>query len=113
MSTLDALLAGGQALAVNHGAVDFCINTGLLYGPGVVLTGAVVATWRAAWWGIDRCDQWKADRADRRRYTARATRLNQVADRADAFLAMPDNLVTARLEAHYAATPNHAQEEGR
>lgn len=113
MTNLDALLAGAQALTTNHTAVDYLINTGLLYGPGVLLTAAAVATWRAAWWGIHRHDQWRADRAERRHYTAVATRLHQVADRADAFLAMPEDLVNARLEAHYAATPDHAQEEGR
>ncbi|MFG3136059.1 hypothetical protein ACGFZA_07530 [Streptomyces sp. NPDC048211] len=103
MSTLDALLAGGQALTVNHGAVDYCINTALLYGPGVVLTAAVVATWRAAWWVIDRCDQWRSDRADRRRYTAVAARLHQVADNTDRLIATAgDELAEQLLQQIYA-----------
>ncbi|MCX5138361.1 hypothetical protein [Streptomyces sp. NBC_00338] len=112
MNTLDAFVAGGQALTVNHTAVDYCINTGLLYGPGVALTAAAVASWRTGRWVLNRIHH-RIEEQARRDYTARAARLHQVADRADAFLAMPEDLVTARLEAHYSATPDHAQEEGR
>lgn len=111
MNNLDALLAGGQALTVNHGAVDFCINTGLLYGPGVVLTAAVVATWRAAWWGIDRCDQWKADRANRRRYTAVATRLNQVADNTNRIIATAGQHLAEQLLQQIYANDTHEGEK--
>ncbi|MDP5310458.1 hypothetical protein [Streptomyces poriferorum] len=110
MSTLDALLAGGQALAINHGAVDYCINTGLLYGPGVVLTAAVVAAWRAAWWGIARCDQWKSDRANRRHYTAVATRLHQVADNTDRLIADAGDELAEQLDQQIYANDTHEGE---
>ncbi|WP_148016494.1 hypothetical protein [Streptomyces sp. OR43] len=88
---------------------DYLINAGLLYGPGLLLAAGTAGAWRTGWWIRDRHQA----RIDKQTYTARAARLNRVADRADAFLAMPEDLVTARLEAHYAATPNHAREEGR
>ncbi|MBQ1118467.1 hypothetical protein [Streptomyces sp. C3-3] len=103
MSDLDTFLAAGQALAAVHGAVDQTINAALFYGPGVLATAAVVAAWRTGQWTVRRYDQWLQDRADRREYTARAARLHQVADNADAYLAMPDTLINARLEAQYAA----------
>ncbi|MFE9855517.1 hypothetical protein [Streptomyces sp. NPDC005780] len=109
MTNLDALLAAGHALTANHTAVDRLINGGLYYGPGMLLT-AVGAT---AWYGARRIAERVRDRADNRRYAATAARLHRVADRADAVMAMPENLVTARLENHYATEPNHAQEEGR
>lgn len=103
MTNLDALLAGAHALTANHTAVDYLINTGLLYGPGVLLTAAAVATWRAAWWGIARHDQWRTDRADRRHYTAIATRLHQVADNTDRIInAAGDQLAEQLLHQIYA-----------
>lgn len=108
MNQIDAFLAGGHAIA-NHTAVDYLINAGLLYGPGITLTAASLA----AWYGGRRIAEHLRDRADNRRYAATAARLHRVADRADAFLAMPEDVVTARLEAHYAVEANHAQEEGR
>ncbi|MEU1433984.1 hypothetical protein ABZ438_07785 [Streptomyces sp. NPDC005786] len=109
MTNLDALLAAGQALTTTHTAVDRLIDGGLCYGPGMLLT-AVGAT---AWYSGRRIAEHVRNRADKRRYAARAVRLHKVADRADAILTMPEYLVTARLEDHYATAPNHAQEEGR
>lgn len=104
MSHLDTFLAAATGHA--HTTADLLLDTALYYGPGVLATAAMTAAWHTCRWAVDRHHQ----RADRRYYTARAFRLNQVADRADAFLAMPDDLITARLEAHYAATPNLATE---
>lgn len=111
--SLDTILAAYQALTAVHGAVDQTINAALYYGPGVLATTAVVAAWRAGQWAVRRYDQLLQDRADRREYTARAARLHQVADRADAYLAMPDTLINARLEAQYNATTDLANEEER
>lgn len=110
MSDLDTLLAAGQALAAVHGAIDQTINAALFYGPGVLATAATVAAWRTGQWALRRYDQLLQDRADRRDYTARAARLHQVADRADAYLAMPETLINARLEAQYNAAADLANE---
>ncbi|WP_405699143.1 hypothetical protein OG209_05455 [Streptomyces sp. NBC_01383] len=83
MNNLDALLAGGQLLIANHTAVDHTINAALLYGPGVLATAGAVTAWRCCRWAITRYEQRKSDRADRRHYTAVATRLNTVADNTD------------------------------
>ncbi|WP_097930955.1 MULTISPECIES: hypothetical protein [unclassified Streptomyces] len=87
MTNFDTFLAAGQALAAVHGAVDQTINAALYYGPGVLATAAAVTAWRTGQWTLRRYDQLLQDRADRRTYTARAFRLHQVADRADAYLA--------------------------
>lgn len=110
MNQIDALIAGAQALTANHTAVDLCINTGLLYGPGVLLTAASVATWRAAWWGIHRHDQWRADRADRRHYTATATRLHQVADNTDRIIAAAGDQLADQLLHRIYANDTHEGE---
>lgn len=89
-------------------AADLLINATLYYGPGLVLAVVAVTGWRGIRWSIKR----HYDRAERRHYTAVAFRLNRVADRADALLAMPADLVNARLEAQYAAS-GHVQDEGR
>lgn len=109
MTNLDALLAGGQILIANHTAVDHLINGGLLYGPGLLLTASGISLWR----GCRRVAEAVRDRADNRRYQATAARLHRVATVADAVLALPEDLLIAQLNAKYAATPNHAQEEGR
>lgn len=106
VTNLDALLAGGHALTANHTAVDYLINTGLLYGPGVLATAAAVTVWRTCRWAID-CRQ---ARIDRRHYTARAFRLNRVADRADAVMALPEDQLIAQLNTHYATKHAHTHE---
>lgn len=108
--SLDTILAAGQALAAVHGAVDQTINAALFYGPGVLATAVAYTAWRTGQWTVRRYDQLLHDRADRRAHTARAARLHQVADRADAYLAMPDTLINARLEAQYTATSDLANE---
>lgn len=111
MTNLDALLAGGQALTANHDAVDYLINTCLLYGPGAVLTAAAIATWRAAWWAIDRCDQWKTDRANHRHYTATAARLNKVADNTDRIIADAGDHLAEQLDQQIYANDTHEGEK--
>ncbi|MDQ0792045.1 hypothetical protein [Streptomyces sp. B1I3] len=88
---------------------DQLINAALYYGPGILLIAAIGTARRTSRWARNRHD----DRADRRHYTALAARLHQVAGRADALLAMPRDLVNARLEAQLPADTDHAQEEGR
>lgn len=106
MSTLDALFLAGGLLHANATAADYLINAALYYGPGLLLAAVAVTGWRGIRWSINR----HYDRLDRRHYAAVAFRLNRVADQADAYLAMPRNLVNARLEAHYNA-PAHASKE--
>ncbi|MFJ3084662.1 hypothetical protein ACIPJG_33600 [Streptomyces halstedii] len=113
MNTLDSLFLAAGAMSANANAVDHLINTALVYGPGVALTTGTICALRTCRWAANRYHQWITDRADRRWYTARATRLNTVADRADAYLAMPEAIVTARLEAHYALETDHASKEDR
>lgn len=110
MTDIDTILAAGQALTATHTAVDQVIDAALYYGPGALLTAAVCTAWRTGQWALTRYDQHLQDRADRRKYTARAARLHQVARSADAYLAMPPALINARLEAQYAATPDLATE---
>ncbi|MDQ0694285.1 hypothetical protein [Streptomyces sp. W4I9-2] len=101
--SLDTVLAAGQALAAVHGAVDQTINAALYYGPGVLATAAIVTAWRTGQWALRRYDQWLHDRADRREYTARAYRLHQVADNANAVTALTDDDLIQYLDNKYAA----------
>ncbi|MCX4450633.1 hypothetical protein [Streptomyces sp. NBC_01789] len=104
MNGLDALLTGGQILAANAAAGD----TAITLAPGLLVAATGAAVWRGLRWAAYR----RRDRAARREYAARAYRLNRVADHADALLAMPTDLVNARLEAQLNAV-KHAQEEER
>lgn len=108
MNGLDALLTGGQILAANAAVGDAVIGTAITLGPGLLAAATGTAIWRSLRWATDR----RHDRATRRKYAARAYRLCRVADRADAYLAMPTPLVNARLEAQLNAI-EHAQEEER
>lgn len=108
MNGIDALLTGGQILAANAAAGDMVINTAITLGPGLLAAATGTAVWRGIRWVADH----RRDRTLRREYTARAYRLNRVADQADAYLAMPADLVNARLEAQLNAV-EHAQEEER
>ncbi|MYX67300.1 hypothetical protein K388_05031 [Streptomyces sp. KhCrAH-43] len=108
MNGLDALLTGSQILAANAAAGDTVIDTAITLGPGLLAAATGTAVWRSLRWAADR----RRDRATRRAYSARAYRLCRVADRADAYLAMPAGLVNARLEAQLNAV-EHAQEEER
>ncbi|MGQ4353227.1 hypothetical protein [Streptomyces drozdowiczii] len=107
MNGIDALLTGGQLLAVNAAAADRVIDGALYYGPGLVLAATGAAAWAGIRWAIG----WRRDRAIRREYAARAYRLCRVADHADALLAMPTDLVNARLEAQLNTLTDHAREE--
>lgn len=111
--SFDTLLAAGQAVAAVHGAVDQTINAALFYGPGVLVTAAAYTAWRTGQWTVRRYDQWLHDRADRRKYTARAYRLCRVADSADAVMAIPTDDLNHYLDNKLAATPDLAPEEGR
>ncbi|MFJ3141658.1 hypothetical protein ACIPJM_04305 [Streptomyces halstedii] len=113
MNTLDSLFLAAGAMSANATAIDHMINTTLVYGPGIALTTGTLCAIRSCRWAANRYHQWINDRADRRHYTAVAFRLNRVADRADAFLAMPEAIVTARLEAHYALEADPASKEDR
>ena len=108
MNGIDALLTGGQILAANAAAGDMVIDAALTLGPGLALAATGAAAWAGIHWVADR----RRERAERRAYTARAYRLCRVAHRADALLAMPTDLVNARLNAQLAATET-TQEEGR
>ncbi|MYR36309.1 hypothetical protein GTX14_04470 [Streptomyces sp. SID4944] len=110
--SLDTLLAASQAVATIHTIVDGFINAALYYGPGVLATAAVAATWRTSRWASHRYDQLAQDRADRREYTARAYRLCRVADNADAVTALPEIDLITYLDNKYDA-PDLAPEEGR
>lgn len=113
MTDLNTFLAAGQALAAVHGAVDQTINAALYYGPGVLALTATVAAFRACAWAADRYHQAVQDRADRRKYTARAYRLCRVADSADAVMAIPADDLNQYLDNKLAATTDLAPEEGR
>ncbi|NEB42326.1 hypothetical protein [Streptomyces sp. SID14515] len=113
MTDLDTVFAAGQALAAVHTAVDQVIDAALFYGPGTLLTAAVVVAWRAGRWTVTQVDQWLQDRADRREYTARAHRLCRVADNADAVTALPEIDLITYLDNKLAATTDLAPEEGR
>ncbi|MDX2732835.1 hypothetical protein [Streptomyces sp. PA03-2a] len=84
---------------------DALINGGLVFGPGLALAAGVLTARTCCRWATDR---WH-DRLDTRRYKATAARLHRVADIADAVMAMPEDLLTAQLEAKYAA--DNAREE--
>lgn len=102
MTNLDALLAGGHALTANHTAVDHLINAGLLYGPGVLATAAAVTVWRGGQWALGRAHR-RADERARRKYTATATRLHQVADNTERIInAAGDQLANQLLHQIYA-----------
>ncbi|MFJ8923913.1 hypothetical protein ACIREK_31100 [Streptomyces sp. NPDC102415] len=107
MSTLDAMFLAAGVLHTNATIADHLINAGLHYGPGILLTASLTVAWRT--W--QRARDWHHDRAERRHYTALAFRLNRVADRADAFLAMPRDLVNVRLEALLPADTDHSKED--
>jgi hypothetical protein len=111
MNTLDALLAGGQALTVNHGAVDYLINAGFLYGPGVILTAATVITLRTGRWVLNRIHCRIEDRASRRYCTAIATRLHQVADNADRIIAQAGDQLANQLLHQVYANDTHEGEK--
>lgn len=102
MNQIDALLAGGHALIANHTAVDTLINAGLLYGPGVLATAAAVTAWRGGRRVLGRAHR-RADERARRKYTAVATRLHQVADNTDRIInAAGDQLANQLLHQIYA-----------
>ncbi|WP_328903227.1 hypothetical protein OHR86_27900 [Streptomyces sp. NBC_00441] len=109
MNGLDALLTGGQILAANAEAGDMVIGTATTLAPGLLAAATGTAVWRGIRWATER----RRDRATRRKYAARTYRLNRVADQADALLAMPADLVNARLEAQLNTLTNHAREEDK
>jgi hypothetical protein len=111
VSDLDNLVVAGQLLVANHTAVDRLIDSAFYYGPGVILTAVVVAAWRGGRWAVRRVEQAVNDRAVRRGYTARAARLNTVAERADRVLNLPDEYVNQYLEALINTAPDHARKE--
>ncbi|MGW2594827.1 hypothetical protein ACWCXC_31805 [Streptomyces sp. NPDC001515] len=93
MNGLDALLTGGQILAVNAAAGDMAINAATTLGPGLLAATTGAAVWCGLRWVADRC----RDRAERREYAARAHRLNRVADQADRIIAAAGNQLAEHL----------------
>ncbi|MFB6776550.1 hypothetical protein ACFCX0_03765 [Streptomyces sp. NPDC056352] len=110
MTNLDALLAGGQVLVANHTVVDRLINTGLYYGPGVVLTVAAIAAGRGFFWAADRTHQLIDNRVARRQYAATATRLHTVANAADTVIAQAGDQLAERLRQQIYANDTHEGE---
>ncbi|MEV7492243.1 hypothetical protein AB0O08_15995 [Streptomyces anulatus] len=113
MNDLDTVFAAGQAAAAVHTAVDQVINATLFYGPGALALTATIAAFRVCACAADRYHQAAQDRADRRKYTARAYRLCRVADSADAVMAIPADDLNQYLDNKLAATTDLAPEEGR
>jgi hypothetical protein len=76
--------------------LDALIDTGLYYGPGVLLTTAVITAGRGFMWAADRTHQLIDNRAARR-YKATADRLHQVASNTDFIIAAADDQLASRL----------------
>ncbi|MFE7237245.1 hypothetical protein [Streptomyces sp. NPDC057580] len=110
MTNLDVILAGGQVLVANHTVIDRLINTGLYYGPGVVLTTAVIAAGRGFLWAADRTHQLIDNRAARREYAAVTARWDQVDSNANTYIAQAGDQLAERLRQQIYANDTH--EEG-
>lgn len=91
--------------------LDALIDTGLYYGPGVLLTAAVFAAGHGFIWATDRTHRLIDNRATRRQYAAMATRWRQVENNANAYIAQAgDQLADRVLQQIHANDDTH--EEG-
>lgn len=77
--------------------LDALIDTGLYYGPGVLLTAAVFAAGHGFIWVADRTHQLIDNRAARREYAAVANRWRQVESNANAYIAAAGDQLADRV----------------
>jgi hypothetical protein len=90
--------------------LDALIDTGLYYGPGVLLTIAVIAAGRGFMWAADRTHQLIDNRAARRECAAVANRWRQVESNANAYIAQAGDQLADRVLQQIHADETH--EEG-
>lgn len=77
--------------------LDALIDTGLYYGPGVLLTAAVFAAGHGFIRAADRTHRLIDDRAARRQYAAVAARWRQVETNADVYIAQAGDQLADRV----------------
>jgi hypothetical protein len=77
--------------------LDALIDTGLYYGPGVLLTAAVFAAGHGFIWAADRTHQLIDNRAARRECAAIAARWRQVETNANAYIAQAGDQLADRV----------------
>lgn len=87
--------------------LDALIDTGLYYGPGILLTTAVITAGRGFMWAADRTHQLIDNRAARREWAAATARWRQVENNANAFIAQAGDQLADRVLQQIHADDTH------